>query len=132
MTTIQLQLPFDTLLNSLQQLDLDELSLLTQHATRLQAQRRAPSLSQAETELLFKIGQGVVPQEIKRRCAQLTEKQRTLGLTNQEQSELMQLVDEIETLNARRLGYLAELANIRQIPVDELMNRLGIEALTYG
>jgi hypothetical protein len=44
----------------------------------------------------------------------------------------MTLVDEIELLNARRLGYLVELANIRQISVDELMASLQLKPFTYG
>ena len=131
MTTIQLQLPFDALLNSLQQLNAEELAELAQHAARLGARRRAPSLSQAETDLLLKINQGV-PSEIHRRCAELTKKQRGRGLSDQEQVELMAVVEEIELLNARRLGYLVELANIRQVSLDDLMASLQIKPLTYG
>ena len=132
MTTIQLQLPFDALLSSLQQLNAEELAELAQHAARLGARRRAPSLSQAETDLLLKINQGIVPPETHRRCAELTKKQRARGLSDQEQAELMALVDEIELLNARRLGYLVELANIRQVSLDDLMASLQIKPLTYG
>jgi hypothetical protein len=132
MSTIQLELPFDTLLSSLQQLNAEELTELAQHAARLGARRRAPSLTQAETDLLLKINQGIVPPATQRRCAELTKKQRAGGLSDQEQAELMTLVDEIELLNARRLGYLVELANIRQISVDELMASLQLKPLTYG
>jgi hypothetical protein len=63
MTTIQIQsnLPFDTLLESLQQLSVEELAELTQHSARLHAQRRASNLSEAEAELLIKINSGIVP-----------------------------------------------------------------------
>ncbi|MFO7631722.1 MAG: hypothetical protein R6W76_04230 [Caldilinea sp.] len=132
MSTIQVELPFDTLLNSLQQLNAEELTELAQHAARLGARRRAPNLTQAETDLLLEINQGIVSPEMHRRCAELTKKQRAGGLSDQEQAELMTLVDEIELLNARRLGYLVELANIRQISVDELMASLQIKSLTYG
>ena len=131
MTTIQLQLPFDALLNSLQQLTAEELAELAQHAARLGARRRAPSLSQAETDLLLKINQGV-PSEIHRRCAGLTKKQRGRGLSDQEQAELMAVVEKIELLNAQRLGYFVELANIRQVSLDDLMASLQIKPLTYG
>lgn len=132
MSTIQVELPFDTLLKSLQQLNAEELTELAQHAARLGAQRRAPNLTQTETDLLLKIGQGIVPPATQRRCAALTKKQRAGGLSDEEQAELMTLVDEIELLNARRLGHLVELANIRQISVDELMANLQIKPLSYG
>ena len=132
MSTIQLELPFDALLRSLQQLNPDELSLLAQHATRLQAQRRAPHLSQAESDLLLKINQAVAPEATRQRCAELTMRQRSVGLSDQEQAELMTLVDELEMLNARRLGYLVDLAHIRHVSLDELMATLQLKPLTYG
>lgn len=132
MSTIQVELPFDTLLTSLQQLNAEELTELAQHAARLGAQHQAHSLTQAETDLLLEINQGIVSPAMDRRCAELTKKQRAAGLSDQEQAELMTLVDEIELLNARRLGYLVELANIRQISVNELMASLQIKSLTYG
>ncbi len=132
MSTIQVDLPFDTLLNSLQQLNAEELTELAQHAARLGARRRAPNLTQTETDLLLKISQGIVPPTTQQRCAELTKKQRAEGLSDEEQAELMTLVDEVELLNAQRLACLVELANIRQISVDELMTNLQIKPLSYG
>jgi hypothetical protein len=131
MSTIQLELPFDALLRSLQQLNAEELTELTQHAARLGARRRAPSLTQAETALLLKINQGIVSPDLHRRCAELTKKQRAAGLSDQEQAELMTLVDEIELLNAQRMGYLVELANTRCVSMDELIQRLEFKPLAY-
>ena len=131
MTTIQIPLPFDTLLKNLPQLNAQELTQLVQHAARLQAQRRAPSLSQAETDLLLNISQCVILPSTQQRCAVLTRRQRSQGLVEHEQAEFMALVDEIEEVNARRLGYLVELAHIRQISADELMQRLEIRPITY-
>lgn len=132
MSTIQVELPFDALLSSLQQLSAEELVELAQRAAQLGAQRRAPSLTQAETDLLLQINRASVAPEVSRRCAALTEKQRARGLSAQEQAELMRLVDEIELLNAQRLNWLAELADIRQIPLDDLMANLQIKPLSYG
>lgn len=134
MTTIQVQsqLPFDTLLDSLQQLSSEELAQLTQHAARLQAQRRAPSLSEAETELLLQINRGAIPSTTRQRCTELTAKLRNETITAEEQAELTALVDEIEQLNAERLGHLVQLAQLRGVPLDDLMQTLEIEPLSYG
>ena len=43
----------------------------------------------------------------------------------------MALVDEIELLNAQQLGQLVELANICQVFLGELMQRLKIQPLSY-
>ena len=66
------------------------------------------------------------------RCAELTALQRTQRLSVAEQAELMQLVDEIETVNATRLKYLVELANLWQTTLDDVIARLDIKALDYG
>jgi hypothetical protein len=134
MTTIQIQsnLSFDTLLESLQQLSAEELAELTQHSARLHAQRRASNLSEAETELLIKINSGIVPPKIQARCEKLTHKQRNSFLTSQEQDELAALIDEIEELNARRIGYILQLANLREVSLNELMHSLELKPLSYG
>lgn len=134
MTTIQIQsnLPFDTLLESLQQLSAEELAELTQHSARLHAQRRASNLSETEVDLLGRINRGIVPPEIQARCATLTDKQRRSVLTPQEEMELTALIDEIEELNASRSGYILQLANLRGVSMEELMQSLEIKPLSYG
>lgn len=133
MTTIQVQsqVTFDTLLDSLQQLSPNELDQLTHHIIRLQARRKYPSLSQAEADLLLKINQGVVPERILQRCKELTAKVHNESISQIEHDELMELVDEIEQLNAQRLDYLAQLARLRQATLSELMKTLEITPLSY-
>ena len=133
MTTIQVQsqLSFDTLLKSLQQLSTEELAQLTRHAARLEAQRKARSLSEAEATLLLEINRGVVPADFQQRCAALTAKARAGAITGEEHAELMALVDEIEQLNAQRLNYLAQLAQLRGVTPNELMDTLEIAPLSY-
>ena len=132
MTTIQIQLPFDALLKNLPQLNNQELAQLVQTAARLQAQRRAPSLTQVETELLLNINQSSVAAPTLLRCADLTNRQRAKGLSESEQVQLSALVDEIELVNARRLSFLAELAQINEVSIEEMMQRLDIQPITYG
>jgi hypothetical protein len=130
-TTIQVPLPFDLLLHNLAQLSNQELAQLAQDAIRLQAQRRAPSLSKAETELLLQISRQLIPADVLQRCRALTIKQRTQGVTAEEQAELVLLVDRIEEVNAARLTALIELASLRQIPLEMLMDQLEIRPFTY-
>jgi hypothetical protein len=133
MTTleVQSQVSFDTLLNSLQQLSSEELTKLAQHAARLEAQRKARSLSEAEAKLLFKINRGIVPLKARQRCASLTAKSRAGAISDEEHAELMGLVDKIERLNAQRLKYLARLAQLRGVTLDNIVDMLEISPLTY-
>jgi hypothetical protein len=104
---------------------------VTHYVIRLRAQRKYPSLSQAETNLLLKINQGVVPEQVIQRCKELSAKVRNENISQAEYVELMELVDEIEQLNAQRLDYLAQLAQLRQVTLSELMDTLEITPLSY-
>jgi hypothetical protein len=133
MTTIQVQsqLSFDKLMGSLPQLSSAELAQLARHAAQIEARRKAQALSEAEAALLLKINQGVVSPALQQRCASLTSKSRAAALSEVEQVELAQLVDEIEQLNALRMGYLVELAQLRGVTLEQLMAKLEVGPLRY-
>ena len=131
MIRVQPKLSLATLLDSLKQFTSNELKEILQQTALLRARRLAPSLPQQEAQLLFKINQGIIPAETRARCAALTEKSRQGNITNQEQDELMALVDEIEVRNAKRIEYLAQLAQLRQTTLPALMGALELEPLSY-
>ena len=133
MTTLQIQteVPFNVLLDSLPQLGLDELDLLANQVIRLRAQRKTAHIPDAEALLLSKISEGVIPLDLRRRCAELTRKQRAGLLREEEDEELSKIVDEIEIRNAQRVGYLVDLAELRQTTLDKLMSVLEIAPFSY-
>lgn len=133
MTTIhvQTQLSLDDLLHGLRQLDLNGLERVERETALLRAQQLAPNLPQAEADLLLKINEGVVPTKTRTQCAALTAKARQGTITPEERAELMKLVDEIELHNAKRIGYLTRLASLRQLSLDDLMQRLELGPLAY-
>jgi hypothetical protein len=88
-------------------------------------------LSPAEADLLQKINQGLPP-EVWERYHQLVAKRRAETLTPSEHTELIRLSDQIELANARRLEHLVELARLRQISLDTLMDQLVIKAPGYA
>ncbi len=88
-------------------------------------------LSDTESELLMKINEGV-PDTVQRRYDELIAKRRKESLTPEEYSELLELTDQMELLDARRLASLAELARIRNKPLTLLMNELGIGPPEYA
>jgi hypothetical protein len=122
---VEAQLSTDELLKAADQLSQSELEQFALQVMALRAQRRAPSLPQAEAELLLKINQGV-PSEIQRRYDELIGKRRAESLTSDEYEDLLRLTDQIEKLEARRMEYLAELARRRRTSLAELMGNLGI------
>lgn len=133
MTTIQLQsqISLDALIGGVEQLSTPDLEWLTNQVLALRAKRRAPSLSRKEAELLQKINQSL-PVEIQQRFDLLTAKRRAETLTPEEYQELLGLVDEIELWDAKRVEYLTELAQLRNISLRMLMKQLGIRPPAYA
>lgn len=134
MTTIQVQtqLPFETLLNSLKQLNLRELEDVAHTTAVLRARQLTPSLPKEEAALLSYLNEGVIPVETQQRCAVLSQKAQEGAISEEERIELLGLIDQIEELNSKRIGYLVQLAQLRQIPLDDLMKTLEIKPLPYA
>jgi phosphoenolpyruvate carboxylase len=78
-----------------------------------------------ESELLEKIQLGIPPDEWKR-YHHLIEMRDTERITQAEHEELLHLIERIEKANARRVGYLIELAKVRKEPLEVTMEKLGI------
>jgi hypothetical protein len=123
MPTIQIET--EELLKAALQLPPLELDRLVSRLRVLRSRTKAPRLSQPESELLRLINQGV-PRQLQQRCAALRRKRRRQKLTRPEQQELLLLGREIEQLEVERLRQLAELAQLRNIPLPDLMRQLGL------
>ncbi|WP_231859504.1 STAS/SEC14 domain-containing protein [Nodularia spumigena] len=132
MTTmkVELQLSSDDLLKAVEQLSQADLKQFISQVIALQAQRTAPSLMQQESELLLKINQ-VISVEIQNYYNDLIAKRDTETLTDEEHRELLSLTEQIEKQQAQRIEYLVELANLRGISLNALMESLGIQMQVY-
>jgi hypothetical protein len=121
-----MQASTEQLLNAIAQMPQPELETFVEQVLKLRAQRQAPSLSAAESELLFKINQGI-PAALQHRFNELVVKRQALTLTESEHAELIQLGNRIEQLDADRIESLAALAKLRQRSLREIMQDLGIQ-----
>ena len=128
---IEAELPFDTLLKAVEQLSLPDLEKLMSQVMSLQAKRKAPCLSADETELMLSINQSLSP-DIQTRFDELVAKRQAETLTQEEHQELLTLTDQIEKTDAERMKYLAELARIRGVSLDVLMETLEIHPPAYA
>jgi hypothetical protein len=97
----------------------------------LRPQREALHLSQQETALLLRINQGI-PAETQRRFDELVTKRQAETITSDELQELIELTDQIEQRDSECLAALIELARLRQITLDDLMDTLGIQLPANG
>jgi hypothetical protein len=89
------------------------------------SERRAPHLSSAESELLLRINEPI-PATMPVRFDQLVAKRDAGMLSADEHAELLTLVDEIELRDADRIAALADLAQLRGISLEALMEDLSI------
>ena len=118
------------LLQSVDRLNEPDLDQLLDRVLLLRAKRKNNILSATETDLLLQINQGV-PTELHQQYQALKNKQDEGSLTGAECEKLLELSDRIEILAAARAGSLVKLAQLRQVPLTQLMNELGIKAPKY-
>ena len=128
MPTIQVEM--EQLLNAALQLPRAELDQFVKKLLSLRRQSEIPQLPMRESELLLKINQGV-PAQLQQRFDQLVEKRRDNTLTPGEYQELLALTEQIEQFDVERLQWLIELAQLRGLTLDELMQQLGINPRPY-
>lgn len=135
MSTVQIvsevKIDLDKVLDGMAQLELTELERVAFHVNSLVARRKAPSLPRREAELLQQINDGL-PATVRERYKVLHEKLLDETITPEEHQEFGALVDQIEQVDAERLQHLIELAQLRNVSLDTLMEQLGIQRSRYA
>ena len=128
MPTIQIEanLSFEQLLNAARQMSRHELALFAERVLLLRAQREARVLPSAEVDLLLQINHPV-PASLQARYEALLKRRDSRTLSPAEHEELLQLTDQVELLEAERVKHLIELARLRQISLDDLMQQMGLQ-----
>jgi hypothetical protein len=123
MPTIQIET--EQLLNAALQMPRPELEQFVRRLFALKTQQESPGLSEREAELLMKINRGLSPETANRR-KKLIAKREAETITKKELQELIQITTEVERLNVERVKNLIELASLRNVTLDELMDQLGL------
>ena len=127
---VQTQIPLENLLHGVEQLSLADLENFVAQVMQIQAQRKAPSLTAKETELLLGINKGLSP-NIWQQYEELKQKRRAETLTEIEHQTLLEISNQIEEANAQRVEALTQLAALRNVSLDTLMANLQITPQTY-
>ena len=96
----------------------------------MRAQRSANSLSAQETELLECINRPV-PASLQQQYDQLSKQQRQNNLSENEHKALLNVIEQIEQFDLQRLQHLSNLAKLRNVSLDTVMQDLGIKAANY-
>lgn len=122
---IESQITFDDLLNIVGRLSLTDLEVFVPEVLRLHAQRKASSVPDEQAELLLKINQEFPP-ALAQAYHSLHTKSQNETLTLDEQQIWANLLNEREQWQAKRLAYLAKLAQLRGVTLRQIMHQLGI------
>ena len=121
----------EQLLQGVARLGSGELEQFTDRFLALRAHRCAPSLPKREAELLQLINRGV-PTKARQRYNALNNKLHAETITDEEHQELLGLIEQVKQADVERLRNLVELARLRQLSLDELMDQLGLRRPTYA
>lgn len=125
-----IQADLGEILLGIAELEVGELEKFAQQVSAILAQKKAPHLPKKEAELLIKINKGVAF-EVQSRYDELHKKMQDGELSSEEHKELIGLVDIIEIQNAKRMKYLVELSQLRNVPLRELIKELELNPPAY-
>lgn len=133
MPTIQIEahLTPEQLLSAARQMSRREFQHFVEQVLSLRAEYGRAKLPAAESELLLKINQPVPP-EVQYRYEELLARRDDQMLSDTEQQELLALTDQVELLEAERMKHLLALAELRQVSLDAVMQKLGLQPLAYA
>ena len=120
-----------TLYHEAERLDNPSLDAFIAQITLLRVRRDFSDRQKQEADLLKKINKSLSVPQIER-FRLLKDKLANDNMTEQEHTELLLLLEKVETLNVRRLKHLTNLARLRHISVRELMAQLGISNASNG
>jgi hypothetical protein len=134
MTKLQVQAEMNaqSLLMTVAQLPLNELEQFIQELNRLLTRKKSEEIAQKDKILISKINQTALSLPKIERCNALILQMEFATLTEAEHQELMLLVEEEEKLRVERVQYLIELAQLRRIPLPQLMENLGLKKGKHG
>ena len=115
---------------SLAFLNISELDGVMQHILSLRREKLPSVLSHSESELLRKIN-ATAPAYIQKRYDLLFKKRTEETINESEYAELLELTSFMENFNVNRLEYLVELAKLRNVTLDKIIEELQIQPKLY-
>lgn len=123
MAVHQLEITTENLLNAVVQMPDGEFNSFVQKARKLRqnSKTKKQSVSSAEADLLHKIN-NIFPPEQRRKYNDLYARFKNDDLNKGEYEELLALSNEFEMLNAKRIEFIGELAELRGQTLEQVMD----------
>lgn len=127
----KIQLELQSIIDGIANLETSELESFAAKVNNMVAHRKAPALTERESQLLLTINQSLSP-DLQKRYNLLIKKSEQEILSKEEEKEYAVLASKLEEMDVLRLQSLVELAQLRSITVDELLEQLDINLAVNG
>lgn len=129
---MSVQMSINEILGSVEGLETNTFEQLYREMFALRAKKnKLPWLNAIESQLLNKINTEF-DQKKWDRLTYLDWKLEFGALTPKEEAESLKLAEAYENYSVERLKCLSQLATIRQVPIDKLMEQLGINTHSHA
>ena len=126
MSVHRVEITTENLLNAVAQMPEREYEKFIQKANKLRKKNLTDKKSRKESDLILKINT-IFPTDKRERYNELYARFRENSLNETEHQELLQLNEEFEILNAKRIKYVGELAKLRHQTLEEVIADLQIK-----
>jgi hypothetical protein len=115
-----------SLLYNAAQMPVTELESFIHQLNALVTRKKTPDNQVRDTVLLDKINRTVLEKSKRERCQTLIYKLEMETISDTDQAELEGLVEEEEKIRVKRLKYLIELSQLRNVTLPQLMKTLEL------
>ncbi len=134
MSKTQAQPAFDAeaILAKAATMNIQELEDFARKLNRVIFQKKSSDTTFRQREMLRLINQTALPREKRVLYLQLAQKLENDSITEPERQHFLQLTEEEETLRNERVKMLIELAQLRNISLNQLMEELGLQPVGHG
>lgn len=122
---------FEDLIQSVSNLESNEIMQFMQEMGRVIAARKVKSLSQRETELLKAINDSM-PNKLQLAYETLMLKLNNENISEKEHQELLKIVAKVEIYKVKKVECMVELAQLRKISLKQLAQQLNANSLFYA
>lgn len=129
MQKIQIQAEVDVK-SLIAQMDTDDLEDFVQKASAVLTQRKTTNIKARETELLQRLNEECILPEIHwLHFRELLQKRAIQPLSETEEMQLENLIEEEELLRIKRIKILGELAQLKGVTLQQIVEELDIQSI---
>jgi hypothetical protein len=128
---IEVQISPEQVLSAVAKMSEGDLDAFVGQILQIRGQRQAPNVSAAEADLLQKITH-CIPQKLQTRFNELVKQRQANTIDDASLQELRDLSNQIENLEADRIRQLAQLAQLRSVSIEDLIQQLHLIPVNHG